>query len=91
MKTVFLASILENPGIIILLLVVVFGVIALTAWLIKKYVIDKKKAIENKNSGESEKPLTKEEIAEQELDRILEVVEDEETATKIKDYEEKND
>ena len=64
--TTFLADIMSNPGVILALLVVVIGVIALTAFLLKKYVINPKNKKENKDDDVKK---TKEDIAEEELNR----------------------
>lgn len=86
--SLFLSSIWENPGVILALLVAVFGIIALAAFLIKKYVINpKSKSVEK----EKEEVKTKEDIAEEELNRILEDIDDEKVADKVKEYNEKED
>jgi hypothetical protein len=46
--SLFLASVWENPGVILALLVAAFGLIALTAFLIKKFVINPKAKKEGK-------------------------------------------
>lgn len=76
----------SNPGVILALLVATAGVIALIAFLIKKYAINPKA---KKNEETVEK--TKEEIAEEELTRVLEDIEDESVAEKVKEYNEKED
>ena len=86
--TTFLADIMSNPGVILALLVVVIGVIALTAFLLKKYVINPKNKKENKDDDVKK---TKEDIAEEELNRVLEDIEDESVANKVKEYNEKED
>lgn len=80
-------NILTNPGVILALLVAVVGFIAITAFLIKKYVINPKQ----KKEKTEEKELTKEEIASEELNRVLEEIEDESVANKVKEYNEKED
>ena len=59
-------NIMTNPGVILALLVAVVGFIAITAFLIKKYVINPKQ----KKEKAEEKELTKEEIASEELNRV---------------------
>ena len=86
--TTFLADIMSNPGVILALLVVVIGVIALTAFLLKKYVINPKNKKENKDDDVKK---TKEDIAEEELNRVLEDIEDDNVANKVKEYNEKED
>ncbi len=68
MKT-FGNSIIDNPGIIIAILVVFFGLILLGVILVKKYV----KPLQIKKPDLDEK-----EAAKEELDRILVPIEDEE-------------
>ena len=82
-----LASVWENPGVILALLVAAFGLIALTAFLIKKFVINPKMKKEDKE----ENVKTKEDIAEEELNRVLEDIDDKDVADKVKDYNEKED
>lgn len=84
-----LNSVLNNPLVIVALLIAVFGIIGLSSWLIKKYVIDKKKKDSDTNEEKIEK--TKEEIAQEDLNRVLEDVDDEELASKIKNYNEEDD
>lgn len=84
-----LNSVLNNPLVIVALLIAVFGIIGLSSWLIKKYVIDKKKKDSDTNEEKVEK--TKEEIAQEDLNRVLEDVDDEELASKIKNYNEEDD
>ena len=92
-------NILTNPGVILALLVAVVGFIAITAFLIKKYVINpkqKKEKTEEKELTKEEivfigKGITKEEIASEELNRVLEEIEDESVANKVKEYNEKED
>lgn len=88
MMSLFLNSVWENPGVILALLVAAFGLIALIAFLIKKFVINPKS---NSVKEEKEKVKSKEDIAEEELNRVLEDIEDEEVAGKVKEYNEKED
>lgn len=88
MMSIFLNSVWKNPGVILALLVAAFGLIALTAFLIKKFVINPKSGAAKE---EKEKAKTKEDIAEEELNRVLEDIEDEDVAGKVKDYNEKED
>lgn len=88
MMSLFLNSVWENPGVILALLVAAFGLIALIAFLIKKFVINPKS---NGVKEEKEKVKSKEDIAEEELNRVLEDIEDEEVAGKVKEYNEKED
>ena len=85
--SLFLASVWENPGVILALLVAAFGLIALTSFLIKKFVINPKA----KKEGKEEKVKTKEDIAEEELNRVLEDIDDKDVADKVKDYNENED
>lgn len=71
-----------NPLIILAIIVGVAGVIALSAWLIHKFVFLKLK--------KDEKP-TEEEIAKDYNDRMLVDIEDEEIAKQVKEYKEKDD
>lgn len=82
----FLNDVMSNPGVILALLVAVVGFIALVAFLLKKYVINPKTKKEEK-----EQSKTKEDIASEELDRVLEDIEDESVASKVKEYNEKED
>ena len=82
----FLNDVMSNPGVILALLVAVVGFIALVAFLLKKYVINPKAKKEEK-----EQSKTKEDIASEELDRVLEDIEDESVASKVKEYNEKED
>ena len=87
---VILSDIMSNPGVILALLVVVVGIIALTAFLLKKYVINPKVKKEQENDA-AEPAKTKEDIAQEELNRVLEEIEDENVAEKVKEYNEKED
>ena len=57
-----LASVWENPGVILALLVAAFGLIALTAFLIKKFTGIKKGSV--KGSNETVATLTRDQLRE---------------------------
>lgn len=77
METKMLAGFFSNPIVIILLLLAIFGLIVIGVILLKKYV---------KPFKSDEKPKSEKEIAEEELNRILEDVDDEKTAEAINSY-----
>ncbi|MEG0977657.1 MAG: hypothetical protein RSE56_00230 [Bacilli bacterium] len=64
----------NNPGMIFLFIIVIFAVIALSAFLIKKYYKPFKKEKEESEKELSEKK--EEDIASEELKRILEPVDE---------------
>ena len=72
-----LTSFWENPAVILVLLLVLFGAIALTVFIIRKVM--------NKNKVD-EKP-TETQVVEEDLDRYLETVEDEDTQKAFDNYE----
>ncbi|MCH5180488.1 MAG: hypothetical protein J1F32_04700 [Erysipelotrichales bacterium] len=72
------ASGLDNPFIIILLLVVIFGAIALVVFLLRKLPALR---------DDVKKPETEEEAAKESLDRILVPIEEEKTS-EVKNEEE---
>ena len=74
------SSIWSNPAMILLLLIICFAVIALVVFLIRYFL--------NKNNKE-EKP-TETQIVEEDLDRYLQPVDDEETKKAFDEYEKDN-
>ncbi len=64
----FLESWLDNPFVIILLIVAIFGAIALIVFLLRKLPILR---------DEGNKPISEEEAAKESLDRILVPIEEE--------------
>lgn len=77
-----LNSIFSNPLVFIPVILVVLGAICLISFLLYKYVLKKNKPTEVKDEKE---------IIEEELNRVLETVEDEETADKIKNFNQNDD
>lgn len=73
MKLPLLSSI-ENPGIILLLIVLFFGAIALITFLLRRFIPGLKE-----KKGE----ISEEVAVQEELDRILEPITDEEVLSKI--------
>ncbi len=71
-------SIWTNPGIILLLLIATFGIIAFLVFLLRKFVINKK---------ESDEKPKQEQAIQEDLDRFLEPVDDEDTKKQFEEYE----
>ena len=71
----------DNPWIWILIIIIGFGLIACIAFLIHKVLV---------KNNKDEKP-TEEEIAQQNLDAILEPVEDEETKKEFEKFSNENE
>lgn len=74
-------NIMNQPWMIFILILVIFGVLALGIFLIRKFVINKNK--------QEEKP-TEEEAASDTLNRYLEDVEDPETLKEFDEYKKEN-
>ena len=74
----------DNPGYIVLFVLLGAALLALVAWLLNKYVIKR-----NKESNDELTRKDEQSIAEEQLSQILEPIEDEKTLEAIKDYEEK--
>lgn len=70
-----------NPVIILLIIIAVFGLIALIAFIIHRVLNPKLK---------EDKP-TEDQFVQEELDRILQPIEDEETAKAVNNYVDKED
>ena len=75
-----LVSLLENTGFILLLILIVFGIICLIVWLIRKYIIKPKGDIDDE-----------EKIVEDDLNRYLETIDDENTQKEFEDFEKHQD
>lgn len=75
-----LVSLLENTGFILLLILIVFGIICLIVWLIRKYIIKPKGDIDDE-----------EKILEDDLNRYLETIDDENTQKEFEDFEKHQD
>ncbi len=75
-----LAAWYESTFVILLFIIAFFAIIALAVFLIRKFVI-------NKNKDGEEKPIekTQAELAEENLDSVLEVIDDEETLKQFDD------
>lgn len=65
------------PWLIIIILVAFFGLVVLAVFLVRKY---------SKAFQSDEKPKSVDEVAAEEVDRVLEDVEDEEVAAKMQEY-----
>lgn len=76
-----LASIINQPWFILILIIIIFGLIAAGVFLFRKYFLHK---------GKEEKP-SDEEIAEEELNRYLVDVDDENQQKEFDNINEKND
>ena len=75
-----LVSLLENTGFILLLILIVFGIICLIVWLIRKYIIKPKGDIDDE-----------EKIVEDDLNRYLETIDDENTKKEFEEFEKHQD
>jgi len=73
-----------NPVIILLIVIGAFAVIAIVAFIIYRLLRPKLK-------DENKEQKTEEDYAKEELDRILQPVEDEETAKEISNYRQNDD
>ena len=73
-----------NPVIILLIVIGAFAVIAIVAFIIYRLLRPKLK-------DENKEQKTEEDYAKEELDRILQPVEDEETAKEISNYRQDDD
>lgn len=74
---------MNNPGIILLIILGIAGVIGITAYIIYRLTHPKLK-------DEDEKP-SEEKTVKEELDRILQPIDDEKTAEDIKNYKSPED
>lgn len=79
-----LASPIEQPIIILLIVVGAFAVIAIVAFIIYRLLRPKLK-------DENKEQKTEQDYAQEELDRILQPVEDEQTAKEISNYRQNDD
>ncbi|MBO4856743.1 MAG: hypothetical protein J5511_05200 [Bacilli bacterium] len=79
-----LASPIEQPIIILLIVVGAFAVIAIVAFIIYRLLRPKLK-------DENKEQKTEQDYAQEELDRILQPVEDEQTAKEISNYRQYDD
>lgn len=74
------ADIFSNPGIILIFVLLAAGLICLIAFLIKRFM-KKKNPVEEEKKSELE-------IADEEINRILVPIEDEDAKKQIEDYKE---
>lgn len=79
-----LANAIEQPIIILLVVIASFAVIAIVAFIIYRLLRPKLK-------DENKEQKTEQDYAKEELDRILQPVEDEEVAKEISDYRQNDD
>lgn len=79
-----LANAIEQPIIILLIVVGAFAVIAIVAFIIYRLLRPKLK-------DENKEEKTEQDYAQEELDRILQPVEDEQTAKEISNYRQNDD
>ena len=73
-------NVLNQPWMILLLIIVFFGLIVLAIILVKRFVINKNKKVE---------PRPEEEVREEELNRILEPITDEESLKAMEEADKK--
>lgn len=78
----FYNAITDNPYFILLMIVLVFGLIAFIVFLLRKYVPGIK---------EKEEKVSEEEAVQEELDRVLEIVEDEEAKKQMEQVGQKSE
>ncbi len=76
----------DNPGYIVLFVLLGAALLALVAWLLNKYVIKR-----NKESNDELTRKDEQSIAEEQLSQILEPIEDEKTIKAMEEFERKDD
>lgn len=80
-----LAAWYESSGMILVYIIVIFALLGVIGYLLYKFVMKKN------SSSEDIEVKDDKQIAEEDLSRILEPIDDEDTAKEIEDYKEEDD